>query len=129
MKVFVDACMKPTKLLCVVVDSGEVLVSFHVGQTHNQAEYMAIQRAVFSFPAPILEIYSDSELAVSQINSALGRRKLYKCNNPQLRILLKVIIEEVRLWERAKETVDFFWIPRENNPAGQELERRKKDVS
>ena len=85
--------------------------------THNVGEYLAVEWALFDVLArgiPHVEAYTDSQLVVRQVSGE------YKINLPHL----KARAEHVRrLLQLTKSTLS--WVPREENLAGKELEKRK----
>lgn len=85
--------------------------------THNVSEYLAVEWALFDVivrGVREIEAYTDSQLVVKQVSGA------YKINLPHL----KPRAEHVRrLLKLTKSTLS--WLPREENPAGIELEKRR----
>ena len=80
--------------------------------TNNQAEYKAIIAALQELTDKEMTIYSDSLLAVKQLD------REYKIRNSELRKLAS----KVRALSRDREIM-FKWIPREKNLAGKVLEK------
>ena len=80
--------------------------------TNNQAEYKAIIAALQELSDKEMTIYSDSLLAVKQLE------REYKIRNSELRKLAS----KVRVLSRDREII-FKWIPREKNLAGKVLDK------
>ena len=83
--------------------------------TINQAEYMAIIKALKNEKAWDVEIVSDSRLAICQINTRLGRAAkddIMKLRNASLKILAEEIIELTK-----DRRVMFTWQGRNGNKA------------
>ena len=120
MRVYVDA--SPSELACVPdkpfdwsdhkrkcfrpIAYCEILAGSY---TNNEAEYLAVIRALEKFLPEVTEILSDSQLVVNQLN-------------------LKWAIKEARLKNYANQvnklaqgTIKFIWVPREQNLAGRLL--------
>ena len=111
MKIFTDGSGK-TGNYAYVIDSDErkVKILKKKGLTNNEAEYSAVILALSDNPGVDIEIFSDSELMVNQLNQE------YAIKKDELRSLA----EEVwKLCEGRK--VSFTWIPREQNKAGKIL--------
>lgn len=85
--------------------------------TNNQAEYKAIIAALQELTDEEMTIYSDSLLAVKQLE------REYKIRNSELRKLAS----KVRSLSRDREIM-FKWIPREKNLAGKVLEKIVKGL-
>ncbi|MCM8785604.1 MAG: reverse transcriptase-like protein [Candidatus Omnitrophica bacterium] len=81
--------------------------------TSNQAEYLAIEKALENVPNNSeIEILSDSQLVVNQLN------RIFHIKEDKLREFfdkIQNIIKEKKL------KVTFVWIPRKNNKAGKYL--------
>ncbi len=89
------------------------------GVTHNVSEYLAILWAVSQLPdGDTADVMSDSELAISQINGVSKTGGKYRTKNVKL-ISLRDKVRRI-----ANGRVQFHWIPREENLAGQLLEDR-----
>ncbi|TRO59064.1 reverse transcriptase-like protein [Candidatus Bathyarchaeota archaeon] len=84
--------------------------------TNNQAEYKAIIAALQELKHVEMTIYSDSLLAVKQLD------REYKIRNSELRKLAS----KVRALSRDRD-ITFKWIPREENFAGKVLDKLAKD--
>jgi ribonuclease HI len=110
--VYVDA--SPTKT-CWVREDGESNISDLEDHTSNQAEYVAILRALLE-NLDCTELRSDSQLAVRQLN------KQYQIYNGELIDLASIIWDMV-----AGRDIKVIWIPREGNKAGVMLEAFKKN--
>jgi ribonuclease HI len=82
------------------------------GLTNNQAEYLAIYNALSSVEDKNIEILSDSNLAVNQLN------REWHIKEGSLRELFDKIQNLIN--ERGLN-VKFTWIPREENKAGKYL--------
>jgi ribonuclease HI len=83
--------------------------------TNNQAEYKAIIAALQELTDIEMTIYSDSLLAVKQLD------REYKIRNSELRKLAS----KVRILSRNRK-ITFKWIPREKNLAGKMLDKLAK---
>lgn len=98
-----------------------VPISRRIGiTTNNQAEYQAIVAALekaVSLGARYVELYTDSELVVKQIN---GR---YKVKNAVLRSLYQKVIQLIGSLEGFK----IAYIPREQNAEADNLANRALD--
>ena len=89
---------------CKVFDSGDLKI------TNNQVEYLAILEALRVFPTEDVQIISDSQLVVNQLNHE------WNINSNMLRLLA------LDVWNLCKNRkVEFKWIPREKNLAGKML--------
>ena len=110
MKVYVDGSGGARPAYGYFAENGKSFYRHQEGLTNNQAEYRAIIAALSDFDGGIV-IYSDSKVAVSQLNHE------FAINNPKLRDLARIA------WEKmAKlEDVKIKWIPRSENPAGRML--------
>ena len=94
----------------VTYPNSEVKVFEESGITCNEAEYKAIIKSLESYEDDLIDIFSDSHLAVNQLN------KKWHIKNDRLRNLA------LQVWELCKNrTVTFNWLPRENNLAGKVL--------
>ena len=82
------------------------------GITNNQAEYLAIIKALEESEAEETEILSDSKLAVNQLN------RRWHIKDDELRKLFDKVQEIIR---KKSIKVVFRWVERENNPAGKYL--------
>jgi ribonuclease HI len=78
--------------------------------TNNEAEYLAVIKALEDNHDNEIEILSDSELMVKQLNHDFAIR------NDRLRELAQ------QVWKLAEERkVTYSWVPREQNKAGKFL--------
>jgi len=120
MKVYVDA--SPSEIACVPdepfdwsdhnrncihpIPYYEILVGNY---TNNEAEYIAVIRALEKFSPEVAEILSDSQLVVNQLNLKWSTKedRLRNYGN--------------QVHKLAQGKVKFTWIPREQNPAGRLL--------
>jgi len=109
--VYVDGSGK-NGAFCYLVVGGKPRIFTKEHLTNNQAEYKAIVAALQELPGRELTIYSDSQLAVRQLNGE------YKIRDSHL----KSLAAEVRTLSQGREVV-FEWIPREKNLAGKVLEK------
>jgi ribonuclease HI len=94
----------------IVRDSHIIMVySEFIGiTTNNVAEYSAVIKALEEarlLGETSVKIYSDSELAMSQING------LYKVKAPHLAELLNILKEKKKLFKK----IAFEYVPRENS--------------
>lgn len=92
--------------------------------TTNQAEYVAVvlglERA-FEEGHSQVEVLSDSQLVVRQLNTLLGRADVrYRIKNKWLVNLARGVLFYVRE-TFGEKNVSFRWIPREENLAGEVL--------
>ncbi len=93
--------------------------------TTNEGEYYAvinaIQEAVKKGIKDVI-IYSDSQLIVRQLQTDDKGIAKYKAREKRMLALRNLV------WALARglSSVQYVWIPREKNPAGIELENRKK---
>jgi len=86
------------------------------GVSHNVSEYMAILHAVIfsnTLGMDNVEIVSDSELAIKQINGE------YKCKDPSMLLLRNMVLS-------TRTTHTFTHVKRELNLAGVHLEGLKQ---
>ncbi|MEM3048539.1 MAG: ribonuclease HI family protein [Candidatus Bathyarchaeia archaeon] len=97
---------------CYVTEDKKIRVFKEKSLTNNQAEYKAIITALKEIPEINLIIYSDSQLAVRQLNG------LYQIRDPKL----KILASEVRRL-CSDRCVHFEWIPRNQNLAGKALDK------
>jgi len=111
LKVYVDGSGK-TGAYCYLVAGGEPRLFMEKSLTNNQAEYKAIIATLRELPNKELTIYSDSQLAVRQLNGE------YQIRDSRLRNLA----ERVRGLCKNR-VVSFKWVPREQNLAGRVLEK------
>jgi ribonuclease HI len=118
MKIWIDGS---TTEVCWVLQDGTVFVDqLESKVTGNKGEYLALAHALtwaLDNCFPELEVFSDSELLVKQINGQ------YNCENSSLQFTKEVIEQVIRI---NFVKVSLTWIPREQNLAGIELERRAK---
>ena len=95
--------------------------------TGNQAEYLACARAVrhalMDYRATELQIYSDSQLLVHQMNSRMipDYSPHYRTKCPALKKMGDFILVLC-----VSMKITFTWVPREYNPAGIELDKLKR---
>jgi len=122
MNVWIDGSTTET---CYIFQGEEPVVSpIAVKVTNNVGEYHALLKAFLVAKlkdVEVLSVYSDSELLVKQLTFDERGEPYYKCNNARLHCL-KV---SALAWMRRFEEVSLTWIPREENPAGLVLDRRK----
>ena len=101
---------------CYVVEGhSPVIVENLPGMTHNESEYWAIYLALKHVALEsgyrVVEIISDSQLAINQLNG------YYKIREPRL----AKYVSKIRALEAALDIV-YTWEPREENEAGKVLE-------
>jgi ribonuclease HI len=109
--------------LGVVIKDGQGKVlqeySEHLGHgTNNRAEYLALLRSIElaeKLGADELEVKSDSELVVSQING------LYKIKHPDLKVLVKTVFEKI---QTTGIKFSIVHIPREFNKVADKLAKK-----
>lgn len=112
MKIFTDGSGKTGKYAYMIDDpvKRKIRILQEDGLTNNEAEYMAVVQALRENTGEDIEIFSDSELMVNQLNQN------YAIKEDRLRKLA----EEV--WGLCEgRSVSFTWIPRERNKAGKIL--------
>lgn len=112
MKIFTDGSGKSGRFAYVVDEPGKKRVKIFrkFGITNNEAEFLAVIGALKENPKEDIEIFSDSELMVKQLNQE------YAIKEERLRKLA----EEV--WKLCEgREVKFNWVPREKNKAGKVL--------
>lgn len=112
MKIFTDGSGKTGKYAYVIDDpqKKKVKILQKRGLTNNEAEYMAVVQALKENPKDDIEIFSDSELMVNQLNQS------YAIKEDRLR----KFAEEILSLCEGRE-VSFTWVPREKNKAGKIL--------
>lgn len=109
MKIYVDGSGK-TGRYCYVIDGRAPKLFEEKGLTNNQAEYKAIIAALRDNKIDDIEIFSDSELVVRQLNH------IYSIKNEKLRLLAQ------KVWELCEDrNIIISWIPRNQNKAGKIL--------
>lgn len=106
--------------ICYVPEGRAGTILPFEGQSHNEAEHVAIQKALeyaMCRPEPhVFEIFSDSELAIKQLKGE------YQIKDPALYEQAAKTLQMVdRLSEQGK-VVLFHWVHREENKAGLLLE-------
>jgi ribonuclease HI len=111
LKVYVDGSGK-NGTYCYVVAGSKPRIFTEGNLTNNQAEYKAIIAALRELSGEDLTVYSDSQLAVRQLDG------IYRIKDPELRNLASRVHE---LCQYRK--IHFKWIPRERNLAGKILEK------
>ncbi len=84
------------------------------GLTNNESEYMAVIHALKDNKNDDIDIYSDSQLIVNQIN------KKWKIKEKGL----KKLADEIWKLSENRE-VKLYWVPRQRNKAGIILEKEK----
>lgn len=109
MYIFTDGSGKTGKY-CYVAEGKRPKIFQKKGITNNEAEYLAIIQALADNPEKDIQIFSDSELVVNQLEQE------YAIKEERLRKLA----EEV--WKLAEgRNITFIWVPREKNKAGKVL--------
>ena len=91
---------------------------FSLHLTNNEAEYLAVQYAMYFNPA-ITEIRSDSQLVVNQLNG------VWKINKPELRTL-NTRIRFMNYYHFGHKML-WTWVPRTQNLAGLHLDKLLKE--
>lgn len=111
MKIFTDGSGKTGKYAYLVDGPKRKLrILEKKGITNNEAEYMALIQALTDNKDDDIEIFSDSELMVKQLNSE------YAIKEERLRELAQ------QVWRLCEgRSVTFTWIPREKNKVGKIL--------
>ena len=112
MKIFTDGSGKTGNYAYVIDDASnkKVKILKKEGLSNNEAEYTAVVQALSDNPGVDIEIFSDSELMVNQLNHE------YAIKKDELRNLAE------QVWKLCEgRKVSFSWIPREENKAGKIL--------
>lgn len=111
--VYVDA--NPREAVCV--SDSEIITHLILANEHtsNEAEYEAVLLAMNTYPNESLEIRSDSQLVINQINGK------WAVKAERLKAFWHTVrfVEDQRLL--AGKELRFVWIPREDNLAGKHL--------
>ncbi|MBI2545431.1 MAG: reverse transcriptase-like protein [Candidatus Aenigmarchaeota archaeon] len=110
MNIHTDGSGKTGRYAYVVEKEGVIKIFQKRGITHNEAEYMAVIVALTENNAKEINIFSDSELIVKQLN------RNYKIKEKRM---LDLALRVQKLCEG--RSVTFTWIPRERNLAGKVL--------
>lgn len=110
MIIFTDGSGKTGKYVYVIPEKKIVRLFQKKGITNNESEYLAVIAALKENKESNIQIQSDSQLIVNQLN------KNYKIKEDRL----KKLAEQV--WGLCKgKNITFAWIPREKNKAGHVL--------
>lgn len=122
MKVYIDG--STTRTCWVAKGFNPVIISMPEGcVTNNEGEYRALIQVLLDFVCmgitKNVEIYSDSELIVNQINTVLvpNYPSPYACRKPELQRFLAEVIRLASFFKNLK----ILWIPRNKNLAGKVL--------
>lgn len=110
MDIYTDGSGKTGKYIYAIPEKKKVVISRLKGITNNEAEYMAVVKALRENKGNNIKIISDSQLIVNQLN------KNYKIKEDRMR---KFAMKIWKLCEGRK--VSFTWVPREKNLAGKIL--------
>lgn len=123
-------CDGSTKEACVVAGGASCFVRYYAPKTNNQSEYCAVclacqeariwARVQLGHGSLEAKILTDSLLVVNQLNGS------YRCTNTQLKgwlDTLKSLIKWAFVYDNIRISVEY--IPREDNPAGKILEKRR----
>ena len=105
MKVWADA---NPKTVAIVTEDEIITAPIVTSVTSNEAEYRAVLAAVTTIPGT-LEIFSDSQLVINQLN------REWKIKKPGLKVLADLV------WKNMVPGTTFTWIPREENRVGKIL--------
>jgi len=92
--------------------TGESWSGQQPGLTNNEAEYLAVHKALEAATSKDVEILSDSKLVVNQL------KREWHIKDDKLRVLFDKVQALIR--ERGLK-VEFKWVPRKDNPAGKYL--------
>ena len=111
LKVYVDGSGK-NGTYCYIVAGSTPRIFTEGNLTNNQAEYKAIIAALRELDVESLTVFSDSQLAVRQLNG------MYQIRDPEL----KKLASNVQRLCQDRE-IQFKWLPRERNLAGKILEK------
>ena len=107
MIIFTDGSGKTGKYIYLIPEKRVFRLFQKHGLTNNEAEYMAVIEALKENKENKIQIKSDSQLIVNQIN------KNYKIKEKRLKKLAE------KVWKLCENrNVEFTWIPREKNKAG-----------
>lgn len=112
MDVYVDGSGKTGKFAYVAegLMGKKIKIFQKKGVTNNEAEYLAIIKALEEIKDKDICIHSDSQLVVNQLNNKFAIKE----------DRLRKLAEEV--WKLAEgREVHYFWLPREKNKAGKVL--------
>jgi ribonuclease HI len=101
---------------CVIFEDGSKIKETLEPRTNNEMEYFALLQALQDPRAKGSTIFTDSKLLVGQLQEG------WKINAENL----KAINEDCRRLLRSQQA-KLVWIPREENLAGKELERKLFD--
>jgi len=93
-------------------NTGESWYDKKAGITSNEAEYNAVINALKSSKSQDIEILSDSKLVVNQL------KREWHIKDRKMRMLFD---EVQKIIKERKLSVEFTWVPREENPAGKYL--------
>lgn len=105
-----DGSGKTGNYAYVIPEKNTVKIFQKKGLTNNEAEYMAVIMALRENKDNNIQMQSDSQLVVNQLN------RDYKIKEDRLRKLAE------QVWELCEgRNVVFIWIPREKNKAGKIL--------
>jgi len=120
MEIFFDGGTKGNRI-CIVKNNKKVygrakIRVLNTPQTNNQLEYSALLMALRSFNSEaIVHIMGDSKLVINQMKGK------YQIKSKKLIDLHEQVVEEIRLRDLK---ILFYWVPREENLAGIELDKK-----
>lgn len=128
MNLWVDGSKTET---CIQFEGQEPVVqdfaSMVLPVTTNMAEYYALLRGLQEAQKQgflDLDIYSDSQLMVNQINTDSRGNPYYDCKEVRLRQVRAIALALIAQFNK----VTLTWIPRVENKAGHILERRYRNA-
>lgn len=116
MRVFVDANPKETCYVATPPKGSKITVIRELDKKHtsNEAEYLAVIMALEDLKGD-LEICSDSQLIVNQVNHLWGIKE------DRLRDLAARVWLLIQRRQDSKEVTTLRWVPRKKNLAGRVL--------
>lgn len=110
MDIYTDASGKTGRYCYVVDGKNKVRIFEKKGISSNEAEYLAVIQALKENSDRGINIHSDSQLVVNQLNQK------YAIKVDRLRSLAQEV------WKLSEgRNVTFTWLPREKNKAGKVL--------
>ena len=117
MDIYVDGSC--SRIAYIIDDTAPMICPLKTKRTNNEGEYLAVLIALTAlitagfYDGTDIEIYSDSQLIVNQLNGK------YKIHKPELQDLHDKVMD---LSGSISSKVKVTWVPRELNKAGWLLE-------
>ena len=116
-------CDSSTKEACIIFNGLQpTVIPYEQPVTTNVGEYKAVILALEEARnAKLMQVklQTDSLLVVNQVEG------FWKCRKPHLLPLRDRVRELLKELENQGASVEFVWVPREENPAGRVLEEIK----